>query len=933
MLPTSLMTGANATFLDSKYRNWLQDPASVEPEWAAFFEDSTNGEVTSGIHAPPGPDRRSIFAPKGAAAEGAVSPAQAGLQARVARLVDAYRDWGHARSTIDPLDRPRELTMPELTLGYHGLTTGDLATTVDTTGVEGMADQATVGQLVEHLQRAYCGAFGVEFTHIVSADQRAWVQDRIEALPAEGALSKAEAERLLRKLSDAENFERLLHVRFPGAKRFSLEGSESLVGALDLMISEAARHHADEIVMGMAHRGRLSTMVNVLGKPAWRIVEEYKDQTPKDIAGDVKYHLGYDSQTTTADGHEVLLSLSPNPSHLEAVNAVVAGRIRSRQDRGIGHAPLKQTMGVLVHGDAAFVGQGVVAENLQMSELEGFGVGGMIHVVVNNQVGFTTSPEDGRSSPYATDFAKMLGVPIFHVNDERPEAVAAVVKLAVQWRQAFGRDVVIDLIGYRKYGHNEGDEPSFTQPRMYDLIKRRKTPRHAVGEQLKARGLLTDADITRIMDASREAMEAQGNRPEGEVVPYDGVQSSPRVGPWSELGGATLSDAVDTSVPAERLQALLTAANTAPDGFTPHRKVTRLLKQRLDVANGERPFDWAMAEQAAFSSLLTEGYAVRLTGQDVRRGTFSHRHAVWTDARTGELYTSMNHLEDDQRRIEVYDSNLSEYAVLGFEYGYTVDAPDALVLWEAQFGDFANGAQIMFDQFISSSEQKWNRNSGLVMLLPHGYEGQGPEHSSCRLERYLQMTAQDNFQVANCTTPANYFHILRRQMVRKVRKPLVLATPKSLLRHSDATSPMSDLASGSFQPLLADPRDVAADGVKRVIFCSGRVYYDLAAALKDTDAASSILIHRVEQLFPLPVDEIKAALDALPEHVEVLWVQEEPKNMGPWSHIAMSWLDLLPEVRLPRYVGRAAAASPATGSHSKHASEQQTLVQEALALG
>ncbi|MCB9681903.1 MAG: 2-oxoglutarate dehydrogenase E1 component [Alphaproteobacteria bacterium] len=960
----SLLSGDNAAFLDDTWRAWAQDPASVDPAWARWFEKLGDGPVNGAAAPAPGPDRRSIFAARGgtAALDAGAATAIAHRQSAVVQFINAWRVRGHFLADIDPLQRRAKHHPPELTPGYYGLGDADLDAVVPTAPMFGMPPMATIRDIEKRLRAAYAGSIGAEFMNIDDLEQKRWVQRQLEELPDNTVLDRDQELRVLRKLCDAENFERMLHTRFPGTKRFSLEGGETLIPLLDMLVGEAARRGVVEVVMGMAHRGRLNVLVNTLEKPVRLIVQEFEDSRgPTQGSGDVKYHLGYSSDVVTGQDALIHLSLTPNPSHLEVVNPVVEGRVRAKQDR-VGDTDRSLALPLLLHGDAAFIGQGSVAETFQLSELAGYRTGGTVHVVINNQIGFTTPPMEGRSTPYATDMARMMGIPILHVNGEDPRAVAAVVQLAVEWRQTYHRDIVIDMYCYRKHGHNEGDEPSFTQPLMYEQIRQRPTPRENYAKRLVELGRVSSDDVERIFEASRNAMdegaggpqvdEAPVPRPElpetksddpdtalyleqgnGEVNPSTKAEVSPLKGRWESYTDGDIREEVFTGVPLERLQGLLERANTLPEGFHAHAKVQRLVRQRQEMAQGERPLDWAMAEQAAFASLVTEGFAVRLSGQDSGRGTFSQRHAVWADVETGLDYFSLSHLEDDQRPFWAIDSNLSELAVLGFEFGYSLDTPDALVLWEAQFGDFANGAQVIVDQFISSSEQKWGRLSGLVMLLPHAYEGQGPEHSSAKLERYLLQCAQNNMQVANCTTPANYFHILRRQVVRHVRKPLILMTPKSLLRHPEATSSLEELANGVFRRVIADPRDLDDGAVQRVVFCSGHVYYDLLAALADHPHADRVAVHRIELLYPFPAADVLALLGDLPDTTEFVWCQEEPENMGAWPVVRHWMTPVLPAGRTLRYVGRPAAASPATGSHSAHKRQQDALVSAALTLG
>jgi len=986
----SLLSGDNAAFLDAKYQSWLDDPTSVEEAWASLFstwvDDGAGGNghasasngagagLTNG-HFQIGPtfQARSIFdappsqpsvladLPPESAGNTRLALESAAKQARVAQLVNAFRVRGHLLARVDPLGERERVEHPELTLEYYGLSESDLDLRFATAPLYGLPEFATLRDILEHVRSAYCTYLASEYMNINVVEQKQWLARHLEHLPHTEVLDKDEELHLLRRLSDAESFERLLHMKFPGTKRFSLEGGETLIPLLDLLLDYAADQEVEEVIFGMAHRGRLNVLANIMDKPVSIIVQEFEDPLRNDVpdgSGDVKYHLGYSSDKTTRSGKTVHLSLTPNPSHLEAVDPVVNGRVRAKQDRA-NDPDRHRRMGVLIHGDAAFAGQGVVAEVLQASELRAYHTGGTIHVVVNNQIGFTTQPEDGRSGPYATDMARLLGVPIFHVNGESPRAVAAAVKIAVQWRQTFGRDVVIDMYCYRKYGHNEGDEPGYTQPKLYKLIRKRPTPREAYAKQLQEIGYTTKEQSEQIARESLEAMQAALDRPEKnpdveediraasgkgadpDLAIYDRKQTSngvhgdreraevmrPLKGIWAHYQGH-IDDEAETAVDREQLRELLVKANTIPDGFDAHRKVRRVLEQRVEMARGDQPIDWAVAEQAAFASLLVEGIRVRMSGQDSGRGTFSHRHAVLTDIGSVEEYRPLDHLAPDQARFEVFDSFLSEYAVLGFEFGYSLDYPDALVLWEAQFGDFANGAQIMIDQFITASEVKWGRCSGLVMLLPHGYEGQGPEHSSARLERYLAACADENIQVANITTPANYFHALRQQVCRNVRKPLIVMSPKSLLRSPLATSTLDELATGSFQRVIPDPKPPGKP--TRLVFCTGKVYYELDTARSELSAEYEVpvALHRVEMLHPFPAAEIGALLDAHPD-AEVVWCQEEPRNMGAFPTLFHWFYEHFPS-RALHYAGRPAAASPAGGSNKRDRAQQARLVKEAL---
>ena len=950
-LPQSMLSGENADFLDELYREWLRDPGSVDPAWRALFEQldgEPNGVPLDGPRRRP----RSIFA-AGAPALRA-TPEMGHRQAKVVQLINAFRVRAHLDAKIDPLGRRERREHEELTLPFYGLTQADLAEEVDTAPAYGLPPRTTLGSLLAHLRKAYTGSIGAEFMNIMDNAQKMWVAEQLETLPTRAVLDPVEERRVFRKLCDAENFERMLHSRFPGTKRFSLEGGETLIPLLDMVVNHASRAGAQELVFGMAHRGRLNVLANILGKPARLVVREFEDVGgTTQGSGDVKYHLGYSADLRTQDGLPIHLSLTPNPSHLEAVNAIVQGRVRAKQHRDKDHER-KRVIPVLIHGDAAFSGQGSVMEVLNLSELQGYRTGGTIHVIVNNQIGFTTPPAEGRSTPYATDIARMLAVPIFHVNGEVPRDVAAVTQMALAYRQRFHRDVVIDMYCYRKHGHNEGDEPSFTQPRMYEVIRSKPTPREVYAEHLVKIGTLTEEECDEIHRASFAEMNEAAVEPDAPVAPAAlrememkdddpdeatyfsidpqitvtaesslRVAESPMKGIWDRYSGGSIRDEVDTSFDQARLVELLRQANSLPEGFTAHSKIKRLMKQRLDVVAGTRRVDWAVGEQAAWASLMDQGYAVRLSGQDSGRGTFSHRHAVVTDIETSEEYYPLQHL-GLQAPFHAIDSSLSELGVLGFEVGYAFDTPDALVMWEAQFGDFVNGAQIVIDQYLSASEQKWGRYCGLVMLLPHGYEGQGPEHSSARVERFLQACAEDNMQVANCTTPANFHHLLRRQVMRNVRAPLVVMTPKSLLRHPGATSTLDELASGRFLSVIDDPRGVR--NARKVVLCSGKVYFELETARAEAGMEDVSLV-RVELLYPFPSDAIRAVLSGSPS-ASVVWCQEEPRNMGAWSHVFQAWHDEMDGAI--QYVGRAAAASPATGSYKTHQYEQQTLLAQAL---
>jgi 2-oxoglutarate dehydrogenase E1 component len=848
------------------------------------------------------------------------------LQGRVSALVNAFRVRGHVFAQLDPLGLASPVP-DELLLERYGLTNVDPETLFSTGDMEG-PPVAPLGDIVRRLKETYNRSIGVEFTFIEERDQRTWLQRKMESTLNRLDLSADDQVRILSKLTDAEIFEQFLHTNYVGAKRFSLEGAESLIPLLDMFVEKLADLDAEEIVIGMAHRGRLNVLVNILEKRVQDILAGFEDKDPEAHlgGGDVKYHLGYSVDRTTRAGKQMHLTLTFNPSHLEFVNPVVEGRVRAKQDRRDDKAGQK-IVPLLIHGDAAFAGQGIVAETLNLAYLEGYRTGGTIHIVVNNQVGFTTNPSDSRSTRYCTDITRMLRCPVFHVNGEDPEAVAQTVNLAAEFRQKFHRDVVIDLYCYRKYGHNEADEPRYTQPVMYNAIDRKKSVRGVYVDRLVETGKITQEQAADIEARRRASLEEalQEIRAKGHSMHPNSMQ-----GLWKQYRGGrdeSVPDAV-TGVTKAKLDQLLRKISSTPEGFTPNPKIARMFRQRLEAAERGEPVDWGTAEVLAYASLVSEGHPVRLSGQDVRRGTFSHRHAVVFDAQTGASYSPLANMGPKQGRLSIYDSALSEAGVLGFEFGYSLDSPDALVIWEAQFGDFVNGAQVITDQFLFSSEDKWERLSGLVMLLPHGFEGQGPEHSSARLERFLAQCAEDNIQVCNLTTPAQIFHCLRRQVLRPWRKPLIIMSPKSLLRHPAARSTLDELAKGEFERILKDPV-VKPSKARRVILCSGKVYYDL---LKDRDERKidDVAIIRLEQLYPLRAADLKRVLRPYKDGTDLVWVQEEPWNMGAWFFMEAR-LPLLIGDRLPlRCISRPESASPATGSRASHLLEQERLVREAL---
>ena len=916
----------NLTFLEDLYQQWRRDPSSIGPEWRPFF-DALGMDGSLEDYQPRAHTRRSLFNAGDPAPSSGIDLREAERIAQVWRLVNAYRVRGHLMADVDPLQRQPILLHPDLDPLTYGFSSSDMEHTVPSGGLFGI-DTARLDEVLRRLRETYCRTIGVEFMHISDPGMKRWLQERMETTLNRRPLDRETQVHRLRKLLQAEGLEQFLHTKFVGSKRFSLEGAEGTISFLDALIEECAQMGVLEIVVGMAHRGRLNILHTVLNKSARQLFSEFEDVDPMATlgSGDVKYHLGFSSDYVTRSGKKVHLSLTANPSHLEAVDPVVVGRVRAKQDREAARLDRKGCLGLLIHGDAAFAGQGLVAETLNLADLEGYATGGTVHVVINNHIGFTTSPRSSRSTPYCTDVAKMMQCPIFHVNGEDVEALAQVAWLAAEFRHTFQKDVVIDINCYRRYGHNELDEPSFTQPLMYKAIQSHPSPAEAFQRQLISAGRVNQAEVDAIYGELRAVMEeALAEVRGGSPLKKKDLRSPPT--PWWQnyRGGRDLEVAqVETGVPAEKLEFITRRLMELPEGFTPHPKTLTLMKKRQEMGSGEIAVDWGMAELLAYGSLLLEGHPVRLTGQDCRRGTFSHRHAARTDIKTGLEYIPLCHLSPDQARLSIYDSSLSEAGVLGFEWGYSLDCPEGLIIWEAQFGDFANGAQVIIDQFISSSEDKWGRLSGLVMLLPHGYEGQGPEHSSARLERYLQLCGDDNIQVVNATTPANLFHLLRRQVRRPIRKPLVVMSPKSLLRDPRAVSSRSALVSGRFQRVISEgPADVAT--ATRLVLCSGKISYDIKDIRDQLGRTSDVLV-RVEQLYPLPETELQAILDTYPNVKELVWVQEEPEQMGAWYYMFMNTRKLFGHLPLT-VCARLASASPATGSHKAHLIEARMLME------
>ncbi len=922
------MDAASLGYIENLYSDYLSDPESVEPDWRRYFDDygSLNGR-SSADGALPASHSRIVAVPQGDDRKALEQAHVAQLQDRVDQLIRGFRVRGHLAARLDPLGITRPVP-PELEPESYGLSGSDFDRYFSTQSIKG-ANIRTLHDILESLRNTYCRSIGAQFMHIDDRTMRNWLQRRMEGSENRLDLPRDVQLRILTKLTDAEIFEGFVRKKYVGAKTFSLEGAESLIPLLDLSFEKAGEHGIAEIVIAMAHRGRLNVLANIMGKRAQNIFWEFDDPDPERNrgGGDVRYHLGYSSDWTTRTGKKLHLSLCFNPSHLEFVNPVALGRMRAKQARSNDPEHLRG-MTVLIHGDASFAGEGIVQETLNLSELPGYTTGGTLHVIVNNQIGFTTPPEQGRSCTYASDIAKMLQVPIFHVNGEDPEAVAQVVTLAMDFRREFKKDVVVDMYCYRRWGHNEGDEPRFTQPLLYQAIDRRKTVREAyLDHLLQLEGVNRD-EADAIAERRRDELEREFDLAQREKFRPD---TQTLGGYWGGYHGGPErpDDGTQTGVEISRLSDMLVKLTALPDGFQPHRKLKRFFKQRQEMARGGKPLDWSAAEAVAMGTLATAGHRVRLSGQDVIRGTFSHRHAMIHDVETGDSLMPLTRLSADQAPVEIINSPLSEAGVLGFEYGFSLDFPEALVMWEAQFGDFWNAAQVIVDQFIASAEDKWNRLSGLVMLLPHGFEGQGPEHCSARIERWLLLTAEHNIQVAVPTTPAQYFHILRRQVLRNWLKPLVLFTPKSLLRHPRVVSQLSEFQDGRFHKVLADEPERDPASVRRIVLCMGKVYYDLLQA-REEEGRDDVALIRIEQLYPQPRQDLAEALAPYADDTPVFWVQEEPANMGAWQFMKIHFGDRLFD-RFPlSRISRPESASPSTGSAGSHKIEQQELIQEAL---
>ena len=933
-LSSSHFSGGNAAYIEGLYETYLHNPNGVPEEWRAFFDslphingfagaDSSHATIQTHFELLGRKRSRPLPAP----GSGGVNVEHERKQVKVLQLMASYRERGHQKANLDPLGLMEREDVPDLKLGFHGLTDADLDTTYQTGPLYIGKEEATLREITQHMEATYCGQVGPEFMHITSLSEKQWLQQRFESVQSRPTYGDEARIGVLQRLTAAEGLEKHLDSKYPGTKRFGLEGAESMIPMLDGLIQRAGEYGAREIVLGMPHRGRLNVLVNVLGKNPAELFDEFEGKKLLNTSGDVKYHQGFSSNVMTPGG-ELHLALGFNPSHLEISAPVIEGSTRARQDRR-GDSEGTEVVPVIIHGDAAFAGQGVVMETFQMSQTRGYKTGGTVHLVLNNQVGFTISRrEDARSTEYCTDIAKMVQAPIFHVNGDDPDAVMFTTLLAMDYRYQFRKDVVIDLVCYRRSGHNETDEPSGTQPLMYEKIRQHKTTRTLYAETLAAEGLISVEASQAMLDDYRDRLDR------GEDVASNLI-SEPNEElfvDWSPYIGHNWDAEGDTSIDLSLLKEVAEKVNHIPEGIVMQRQVQKIYDDRRKMGGGALPLNWGMAEILAYGTLLEQGYSIRMTGQDSGRGTFSHRHAVAHNQKDGEAYTPLMHIKEDQPLFALYDSYLSEEAVLAFEYGYSTGTPQGLVIWEAQFGDFANGAQVVIDQFITSGEQKWGRLSGLTMLLPHGYEGQGPEHSSARLERFLQLAAEHNIQICNPTTPAQLFHMLRRQAIRPMRKPLIVMSPKWILRHKLATSSLEELSEGAFQAIIPD--DLEQKKVKRVVLCSGKVYYHLLEE-RELREQDDVALVRIEQVYPFDEKTLTTLLKGYKNLQDILWCQEEPLNQGLWfngQHHIRKAIHASKSPHYLRYVGRPARAAPAGGYMSMHLEEQKKFVNEALDL-
>lgn len=935
MWQNSMLDAGSAAWLEGLYETYLQNPNDVEGHWREYFATlpRVDGVQRDTVHSEIREQFRRITEHRGGTQLPPTRSAESASleherkQVGVLQLINAYRFRGHQAADIDPLGRTHTSPVNDLNLESYGLSQADLSSVFATGSLCGPAE-ATLQEILDIVTDAYCGSIGAEYMHITETGEKRWIQQRIETVRGRASLNEDEKKALLQRLTAAEGLEKYLHNKYVGQKRFSLEGGETLIPVIHEIIQRSASHGIKEIVIGMAHRGRLNVLMNVMGKTAAELFSEFEGtKSNGDSMGDVKYHMGFSSDMHTSKG-DVHLALAFNPSHLEIVAPVVEGSVRARQDRRR-DVQGDEVLPVQIHGDAAFAGQGVVMETLQMSQSRGYSTKGSLHIVINNQIGFTTSNiQDSRSTHYCTDVAKMVNAPIFHVNADDPEAALLVTQIALDYRMTFKKDVVIDMICYRRHGHNEADEPSATQPMMYKKIKELPTTRKLYASRLIDSRVVEKTLPDQLVSQYRDNLDA-GNS----VVPEIVKSTDPALHAfhinWHPYENTPVSDIVETAINLETIRLLCEQLERRPAQFELHPRVEKIMQDRHRMAAGAMEIDWGFAETLAYASLVTEGYAVRLSGQDSGRGTFFHRHAVWHNQLDGSAYVPLRNMSEDQANFLVIDSLLSEAAVLAFEYGYATAEPESLVLWEAQFGDFANNAQVVIDQFIVAGEQKWGRLSGLVMLLPHGFEGQGAEHSSARLERYLQLCAQNNIQVCVPSTPAQMFHLLRRQVIRKYRKPLIVMTPKSLLRHKLAVNMLDDFSEGHFHPVIDEIDEIDKEKVKRVIMCSGKVYYDLLARRREKEI-QDVAIIRIEELYPFPDAELNIALQGYGNAEELIWCQEEPKNQGAWDYFEPRFAAKLDHPCMVEYVGREPSAAPAVGSAKVHAQQQKKLVRKAL---
>jgi 2-oxoglutarate dehydrogenase E1 component len=926
-LATTALSGGNAGFIEDLYEQFLRDPGGVEPAWREYFAGL--GKAGDIAH---GPIRERLLArasqpPTAAVASGQASDGASAKQGAVSRLIQVYMNRGHLIANLDPLGLQERAKPYVLDLQYFGLSDADLDTEFFTgSRNQSIPERTTLKTILRELKFIYTDTIGAEFAHVSDTEERLWLQDGFQVARMQRRFSAAEKKNILWQLTAAEGLERYLHTKYVGQKRFSLEGGDSLIPLLDDLVQQGGRMGVEETIIGMAHRGRLNVLVNLLGKSPKDLFSEFEGQydlTKLRGSGDVKYHKGFSADLKTESGN-VHVALAFNPSHLEVVNPVVEGSARARQERR-GDTLGNQVLAVQIHGDAAFAGQGVIMETLQLSQARGFYTGGTVHIIINNQVGFTTSDaRDARSTLYCSDVAKMIEAPILHVNADDPEAVCFVTRFALEYRMKFHKDVVIDLVCYRRHGHNEADEPAATQPLMYQIIRKKPTARQIYADKLTQEGVLAAADATAMMEQYRTGLDE--GKPQARAAL--GLIGNRYTVDWSQYLGADW-EAVNTGVDMARLRMLGKAITTYPTDWHLHPRVLAIMQAREKMVNGDLALDWGCAENLAYASLVQEGFPIRLTGQDSGRGTFFHRHAVLHDQTTGRTYVPLQHVASNQPKFTVTDSVLSEEAVIGFEYGYSTTEPRCLTIWEGQFGDFCNGAQVIIDQFISSGEAKWGRVSGITLFLPHGYEGQGPEHSSARLERFLQLCAEFNMQVCVPSTPAQMFHMLRRQMLRSLRKPLIIMTPKSLLRHPLSVSRLEELSGSGFQNVIDEIDDIKPSAVTRVVLCSGKVYFDLLKARREAKG-DSVAIVRIEQLYPFPSDEYEAVLRKYSNAREIIWCQEEPQNQGSWYQIRHRLQAKLGDKHELLYAGRAGAAAPATGIAALHEQQQKNLVTAAL---